>query len=101
MHLDRLVTILGLQLQIRTVSCALEGLKLQEEQRDLLQQIINSSNVNTKGSEKLKPVWMVPISRNPEFVGREEVLEQLESKLLGQSSEYQQIAVLHGLGGIG
>ena len=101
MHLDRLVSILGLQLQIRTDSCVSEVLKAQKDLVDLLQHISDANALNAKGSRQPKPVWMVPMIRNPDFVGREKVLQQLENKLRGPSSEYQRIAVLYGLGGIG
>ena len=101
MHLDRLVSILSLLLQIRTDSSVSEALKERKDQRDLLQQIHVLSTTNRKGPEQLEPIWMVPINRNPYFVGREEALEQLGNKLLGQSGQYQRIAVLHGLAGIG
>ena len=78
-----------------------EALKERKDQRDLLQQIHDLSTTNREGPEQLEAIWMVPINRNPYFVGREEVLKQLANKLLGQSGQYQQIAVLHGLAGIG
>ena len=61
----------------------------------------DSYTANGKGPEKLKPIWMVPINRNPNFIEREELLKQLEKKLLGQGDQYQRIAVLHGVAGIG
>ena len=101
MHLDRLVSILSLQIQIRTESSVSEVVKVQKAQLAKIQQMLDWNTVNAKVSEQFKPIWMVPIGRNPNFVGREEIFKQLENKLLGQSSEYQRIAVLHGLGGIG
>ncbi|KAL8786236.1 MAG: hypothetical protein Q9195_008292 [Heterodermia aff. obscurata] len=101
LHLSRLVDILGLHLQIRTDSSVSEVLKEQKDHRGLLLEIRDLNIAKGKCSKQIEPIWMVPINRNPNFVGREEVLEQLENKLQGQGSEYQRIAVLHGLGGIG
>ena len=67
----------------------------------LLQQKLDLDTANETSSAQLKPIWTVPINRNPSFVGREEVFRELERKFAGQNGEYQRIAVLHGLGGIG
>lgn len=100
-----MVSILTLQIQIRTGSfvseVVSEVLKEQKDQRHLLHGIHDLKTANGKGSEQFDPIWMVPINPNPNFVGREEVLEQLKNQLLGQSGQYQRIAVLHGLAGIG
>jgi len=43
---------------------------------------------------------MVPFSQNKDFVGRENILRQLEG-LLNPEPIYQERAALYGLGGIG
>ncbi|KAI5849924.1 hypothetical protein BZA05DRAFT_63506 [Tricharina praecox] len=48
----------------------------------------------------MSPIFMVPSRKNPDFVGREETLNRLES-LLPPDSESQQRAALYGLGGNG
>ena len=44
---------------------------------------------------------MVPIDRNPNFVGRDKVLEKLETQLGAAAGDYCRTAALYGLGGIG
>jgi tetratricopeptide (TPR) repeat protein len=47
----------------------------------------------------LPPVWNVPRPPNPHFVGRDELLEEMQQTLLkGQAAA---LVALHGLGGIG
>jgi hypothetical protein len=46
----------------------------------------------------LPPVWNIPSLRNPHFTGRDELLDELHSKL---TSGRAALTVLHGLGGIG
>jgi tetratricopeptide (TPR) repeat protein len=49
----------------------------------------------------LPPIWNVPHRQNPNFTGREELLEALrESLAAGQATALTQ-AALHGLGGVG
>jgi tetratricopeptide (TPR) repeat protein len=49
----------------------------------------------------LPPIWNVPHQRNPNFTGREQLLENLRASLTsGQATALTQ-AALHGLGGIG
>ena len=52
------------------------------------------SNVITNQS-----IWMVPIGRNPEFVGRKSMIEALKGRL-EPKSDFVRIAVLCGLGEI-
>jgi hypothetical protein len=47
-----------------------------------------------------EPLFMVPFFRNPDFVGRKDTLDQLES-LLSPEGDDQRRAALCGLGGIG
>ncbi|KAL8824863.1 MAG: hypothetical protein Q9191_004767 [Dirinaria sp. TL-2023a] len=105
--LDRLVRILGLQLQIEAKRAAdqtgydvSEVLKTQIGQLDLLQKFQDAKASNDRDSKPLEPIWMVPISRNPNFVGRDDLLEQLEDELIADDG-CSTTAVLHGLGGIG
>jgi hypothetical protein len=46
-----------------------------------------------------EPLFMVPFFRNPDFVGRQDVLDQLENLLI--PGDDQMRAALWGLGGIG
>ena len=48
----------------------------------------------------IEPIFMVPSSANPTFVGREEAFHLLE-KLLHPNGGSQRRAALYGLGGIG
>jgi len=47
-----------------------------------------------------QPIWLVPIGRNPEFVGRGNIIEDLQGRL-GFGSDMVRKAVLCGLGGVG
>jgi len=47
-----------------------------------------------------KPIILIPYSRNPQFVGRDNILKKLDNKIFG-SSDNQQKAALCGLGGVG
>ena len=101
------MNILGLQLQIEAKRAAdqtgydvSEVLKAQISQLDLLQKFQDAKAPKEQDSEPLEPIWMVPVSRNPNFIGRDDLLEQLEDELTGDSG-YSATAVLHGLGGIG
>ncbi|KAL9579363.1 MAG: hypothetical protein Q9212_005152 [Teloschistes hypoglaucus] len=108
--LDRLVRTLSLQLQIeakrgadRTGTDVSKILSLQSGQLGLLQQIKNATSVeDDEGRSEVGPKsrWIVPLSRNSKFVGREDILEDLE-ELLSQKRDGSIIAVLYGLGGVG
>jgi tetratricopeptide (TPR) repeat protein len=51
---------------------------------------------------QVQTLWMVPYPRNPQFTGREDVLQQLESVLLKDSmAALTQPQAIRGLGGIG
>lgn len=58
------------------------------------------SQVSEEREYLSKLLWMVPIGRNPAFVGRNAVMSALESKLLPVSDAVS-TAVLCGLGGVG
>lgn len=105
--LDRLVNLLSLQLQIeakraadRTGSDISEVLTSQHGQLSLLLRLQDFNISRSLTPEPTKPVWMVPISRNPNFVGREDALNRLEDVLSGKEG-YFATAALYGLGGIG
>ena len=50
----------------------------------------------------LPPIWKVPYHRNPNFTGREELLEDLRKALTsGKSAALTQHQAIHGLGGVG
>ena len=46
------------------------------------------------------PIWLIPIGRNLEFVGRGNIVEELQERLVYDSDTVQK-AVLYGLGGVG
>ncbi|KAL8776668.1 MAG: hypothetical protein Q9194_003013 [Teloschistes cf. exilis] len=108
--LDQLVRTLSLQLQIeakraadRTGTDVSKILSLQSGQLGLLQQIQKVSSVEeTEARSQVAPTprWIVPLSRNSRFVGREDILEDLE-ELLSQRRDGSIVAVLYGLGGVG
>ena len=108
--LDSLVHLLGLQLQVeakraadQTVTDISNILKVQSGQLNLLQNLQDASDakeIATGEANRAEPVWIVPLSRNPKFVGREEVFEKLEKCLLKKDGSMA-VAVLHGLGGVG
>ena len=47
-----------------------------------------------------KQIWMVPVGRNPEFVGREDILLELNKRLVPKQDCVAR-AALCGLGGVG
>jgi tetratricopeptide (TPR) repeat protein len=50
----------------------------------------------------LAPLWSVPYPRNPFFIGREQILEALHTRLkTRQAVALTQSSALHGLGGVG
>ncbi|KAL9600032.1 MAG: hypothetical protein Q9179_003359 [Wetmoreana sp. 5 TL-2023] len=109
---DRLIHILGLQLQVEVKRAAQTTetdistvLELQSEQLDLLQTLHHATDTrNTtpslaRGPES-EPVWIVPLSRNPRFVGREDIFDKLKAHLEGVDGSMP-VAALYGLGGVG
>ena len=79
-------------------------LEQQLEQTSLLSDIRHMSGLkdqkNNNASTVDKVVWMVPIGRNPDFVGRTTVMSTLECKLAAKPDAVA-TAVLCGLGGVG
>lgn len=47
----------------------------------------------------LSPIWQVPLGRNPNFTGREELLRELAESM--SNSHLLAVVALHGLGGVG
>jgi tetratricopeptide (TPR) repeat protein len=66
---------------------------------------LSSSKVSFPGrstDDASNRIWTVPYNRNPQFTGREEVLEQLEAALLkDNTAALTQPQAIKGLGGIG
>ena len=108
--MERLIQLLGLQLQVQAKRTADHTgndvstlLSLQTGQLSLLESLQDNSaagKLATSTVDGSKPVWIVPLSRNPRFVGREEALEALEDELT-KKDENMAIAALYGLGGVG
>ena len=77
---------------------------MQNDQVELLREIYRLSRLKLEGPCKFAsqdvPVWLVPIGRNPEFVGRESIMEDLERRLEPRS-DFVRKAVLCGLDGVG
>jgi transcriptional regulator with XRE-family HTH domain len=72
---------------------AAKGLRLDEQETRLLLEASLTA---------LAPYWHVPVARNPFFTGREDVLEDLHTRLgINQVVALTQSYALHGLGGIG
>lgn len=109
-NLDRLVQLLSFHLQVEAKRAADQTgtdisaiLDIQSGQLSILERLGNSGNKTTNlasNTTQSEPVWIVPLGRNPKFVGREEVLEYLEDSLI-KKDETMPVAVLHGLGGVG
>ena len=87
-------------MQANTVSL----LERQFEQTSLLSDLRQmaglKNQVNVNGGLSDKPLWMVSIGRNPDFVGRTALMSALESKLAAKPDAVP-TAVLCGLGGVG
>ena len=79
-------------------------LQTQEEQTILLREIYRLSQLKLEGSkdgaDSDQPIWLVPIGRNPDFVGRESTIEDLKGRL-DFASDSTRTVVLFGLGGVG
>lgn len=74
---------------------------MEASQLDILHQVRALKIAKANPVEEAKPIWMVPIDRNLNFVGRETVFEQLEGQLTAVDGDYRRAAALYGLGGIG
>ncbi|KAL6712732.1 hypothetical protein ACLMJK_009670 [Lecanora helva] len=109
--LDRLINLLSLQLQVeakraadRTGKDVSRILEAQSGQLDLVSNIQNPKYAKEETQSPIDrvsaPIWIVPVSRNPKFVGRESVIEQLREDLSTKHGG-RSCAVLYGLGGVG
>ncbi len=74
------------------------------EQTSILNDLRHTATLKGQVSEETeylsKLFWMVPIGRNPAFVGRNSLMSALDSKLLPMPDAVS-TAVLCGLGGVG
>lgn len=77
---------------------------MQNDQIELLREIYRLSQLKLEGQAEHvtsdQPVWLVSISRNPDFVGRQSIIEELEERLVSRPDSAR-TAVLYGLGGVG
>ena len=62
----------------------------------------NQLNISSSENDAIvnQPVWIVPIGRNPEFVGRDSIIAEIR-KRLEPDLDFVRKAVLCGLGGVG
>ena len=66
------------------------------------QDVLHLLITDFRKSRKQPPVWNIPYRRNPFFIGREEILEQLHDKFkVLDAANAAQPQILNGLGGIG
>lgn len=92
--------LLSLNLQVQTVA---DVSNIQSGQLSILERFENVGNAKetpARNGDQFEPKWIVPLGRNPKFVGRKEVLEYLKDSLANKD-ESMPLAVLHGLGGVG
>lgn len=92
--------LLSLNLQVHTVS---ELSNIRSGQLSISERFDNAGNAKVTPASTTtqpEPIWIVPFSRNPKFVGRQRVLECLDDSLT-KKDESMAVAVLHGLGGVG
>jgi hypothetical protein len=70
----------------------------------VLEKVYGFANFNPQGTKSVvgasESLFVVPFFENPDFVGREDTLDQLEN-LLSPKGDDQRRAALWGLGGIG
>ena len=104
--LDSLVNVLSLQLHAEVVANTQSIRQLQDEQGVVLENISRLSQFRLENDEEKsasspsKPLWLIPIGRNDQFVGRDAILEELDHRLMIDNNKVP-IAVLCGLGGVG
>ena len=60
----------------------------------------NPQDANSVVGASEEPLFIMPFFENPDFVGRQDILDQLEN-LLSPEGDGQRRAGLWGLGGIG
>lgn len=92
--------LLSLNLQVQAVA---EVSNIQSGQLRIMERFENVGNVKEEAArtgDQFELKWLVPLGRNPNFVGREEVLEYLKDSL-AKKDESMPVAVLYGLGGVG
>lgn len=92
--------LLSLNLQVQAVA---EVSNIQSGQLRMMERFDNVGNAKDKPARTghpFEPKWIVPLGRNSNFVGREEVLDYLKGSL-AKNDESMPVAVLHGLGGVG
>ena len=79
-------------------------LQQQENQTKTLDEIHHLAQLRLDTSNKSAiddhPIWLIPVGRNLEFVGRGNIIEGLQERLVYDSDAVQK-AVLYGLGGVG
>ena len=79
-------------------------LERQMKQTSILNDLHHTATLKDQVGEEReylsKLLWMVPIARNPAFVGRNAMMSALESRLLPMPDTVS-TAVLCGLGGVG
>src|SRR5581483_5352570 len=78
------------------------GRDLQEQGGLIKEMHTHVLSVKKEASEDEKPVWMVPFTRNPFFMGREDLLQYLRTHLqTTRPAGVSQPQAISGLGGIG
>ena len=79
-------------------------LRRQDDQSKTLDEIHQLArmklDVDRHSSVINRPIWLVFIGRNPDFVGRSHIIEELQGRLNFVANTVQK-AVLYGLGGVG
>ena len=78
-------------------------LQVQDAHTGLLNDIrLNQLRINAIGddADAHQPLWLVPIGRNPDFVGRKSIIAELGKRLEPVPDSVGK-AVLCGLGGVG
>ena len=88
----------------QTEANTISMLERQMEQTSILNDLRHTATLQGQVSKETdhvsKLIWMVPIGRNPAFVGRDAILSALRSKL-SPMPDAVSTAVLCGLGGVG
>lgn len=88
----------------QTEANTISMLERQMEQTSILNDLQHTAALQSQVSKEMEHVskllWMVPIGRNPTFVGRDGMISALESKL-SPMPDTVSTAVLCGLGGVG
>lgn len=61
--------------------------------------LVEATEASNSARPSLAAKWLVPLGRNPNFVGREQLLSDVERSL--KTSRLLAVVALHGLGGVG